>query len=463
MILRYENLHNYQKYCVNAIINNPAIGLFLDTGLGKTATTLHAINQLKYERFSCARVLVISTKKIAEGVWSKEAAKWKELEHLRFSFVLGNEAQRIAALNTPADIYTINVEMVVWLVNYYKHKWPFDMVVLDESSKFKNHRAKRFKALKPVRSRTNRIVELTGSPRPRGLMDLWAQIYLLDGGKRLGRTITAYRDAYFRPGKRNQHIIYDYDPVEGAEDAIYSAISDICITMKKEDYLDLPPMIYDEIPVKLDDQAQKAYNRLERQYLLPVTDESIVSAPTAATLSNKLLQLCNGAVYDDEGKVAMLHNCKIEALQEVVERLNGEQAIVCYYYKHDLQRLQEALSSTGLRVSVYEDTAQQDAWNNGDIDLLLLQATSCAHGLNLQEGGAHHIIWFSLLFDYEVFQQLNDRLHRQGQINPVIVHLLAVQGGRDEDALKSLFMKEKGQNGMFESLKARIEQVKEAA
>lgn len=463
-MLNYLNLHKYQKYCVSRIIDNPATALFLDTGLGKTAVTLHAIQQLKYGYFRCAKVLIIATKKIAESTWNKEAAKWEELRHLSFSFVLGNQKQRVNALNTPADIYMTNVENVVWLVNYYKHAWPFDMVVLDESSKFKNNNAKRFKALKLVRSRINRIVELTGSPRPRSLMDLWAQIYLLDGGKRLGKTITAYRDTYFRPGKRNQHIVYEYVPREGAEEAIYNAISDICISMKKEDYLDLPPMIYEELPVKLDDKAQKAYTRLERDYLLPVADsENVVTAPTAAALSNKLLQLCNGAVYDEDKNIVSLHDCKLEALQELIEKLNGEQAIICYYYKHDLLRLYEILPKMGLRFAVYEDTTQQDAWNNGEIDLLLLQPTSCAHGLNLQEGGAHHIIWFSLLFDYELFQQLNDRLHRQGQVNPVIIHLLVVQGGRDEDAIKSLFMKEQGQNYMFESLKARADKIKEAA
>lgn len=454
--------HNYQQYCIDRVCSDPAIGLFLDMGLGKTAITLSAIKRLKYEMWCVHKVLIIAPKKVAESVWSKEAAKWKQLNCLRFSFVLGTAKQRLHALEETADIYMINRENTQWLVNLYGHNWPFDMVVLDESSSFKNHKAKRFKALKLERSRINRIVELTGTPNPRSLMDLWAQLYLLDSGKRLGRTITAYRDAWFVPGRRSRTTIFNYDPKPGAADDIYNRISDVCISMKAEDYLNLPELIYDDIPVALDAAAQKAYNRLERDTLLQVDDETVITAGTAAALRGKLLQLCNGAVYDEEGNVIPVHDCKIEALLETVEQLNGQHAIICYNFKHDKTRLIEALKATRLRVEVYEGKEQEDKWNAGEIDLLLLQPASAAYGLNLQEGG-HHLIWFGLNDSLELYQQTNKRLHRQGQPYPVIIHHLLVQGGTDEDVIQSLSGKADCQDSLLEALKVRIRKAKEQA
>jgi len=356
----------------------------------------------------------------------------------------------------------INRENVQWLVDYYRHDWPFDMVVIDESSSFKNHQAKRFKALKLVRSKISRIVELTGTPNPRSLLDLWAQVFLLDSGKRLGRTITAYRDAYFTPDKRSRTTIFSYAPKPGAAEEIYSRISDICISMKAEDYLELPELVYEDIPVMLDSAAQRAYTRLERDTLLQVDDESIITAGTAAVLRQKLLQLCNGAVYDEEGNVVELHSCKMEALLEVVEQLNGQHAIICYNFKHDRERLLSALKATHLRVEVYQGKQQEEDWNAGNIDLLLVQPASCGYGLNLQEGG-HHIIWFGLNDSLELYQQTNKRLHRQGQPYPVIVHHLVVQGGTDEDVIKALGGKADAQDCLLEALKVRIRQAKEAA
>lgn len=454
--------HNYQEYCIERIVNNPAIGLFLDMGLGKTSITLAAIKRLKYERWCVRKVLIIAPKKVAESTWDREAAKWQDFSDLRFSHVLGSAAQRIAALQQTADIYLINRENTQWLVDYYRHDWPFDMVVIDESSSFKNHQAKRFKALKLVRSRINRIVELTGTPSPRSLSDLWAQVFLLDGGRRLGRTITAYRDAYFTPDKRNRTTIFSYAPKEGAAEEIYSRITDICISMKAEDYLDLPELIYEDIPVVLDATAQKAYTRLERDTLLQVDDESVITAGTAAILRQKLLQLCNGACYDEEKNVVDIHNCKIEVLLETVEQLNGQHAIICYNFKHDLERLLNALKATHLRVEVYEGKKQEDDWNAGKIDLLLFQPASGGYGLNLQDGG-HHIIWFGLNDSLELYQQTNKRLHRQGQPYPVIVHHLVVQGGTDEDVIASLSGKDDAQDSLLEALKIRIRQAKEAA
>lgn len=452
--------HNYQQYCIDRIINDPAIGLFLDMGLGKTVITLSAIKKLKYEYWRVAKVLIIAPKKVAESTWIKEASKWTHLSTLRFSFVLGSAEKRRQALNTSADIYMINRENVQWLVSYYRNAWPFDMVVIDESSSFKNHQAKRFKALKAVRSHISRIVELTGTPNPRGLMDLWAQVYLLDGGKRLGKTITAYRDAFFTPGKRNRTTIFSYDPKPGASEQIYNLISDICISMKAEDYLELPDLVFEDVPVKLDEAAQKAYNRLERDTLLPV-DETVITAGTAAVLRGKLLQLCNGAVYDEDRNVIQVHDCKIEALLETVERLNGQHAMICYNFQHDRERLLEALNATHLTVKVYEGKEQEDEWNAGKIDLLLVQPASCGYGLNLQDGG-RFVIWFGLTDSLELYLQTIKRLHRQGQTLPVTVIRLIVEGGTDEDVLASLGEKNNSQECLLEALKVRIQKVRES-
>jgi len=450
--------HPYQVYCINRVIDCSALGLFLDMGLGKTVITLTAINELMYYRFAVSRVLVIAPKKVAEATWQREAAKWDHLKHLRFSAVLGSQAKRIRALNTPADIWVINRENVPWLVDYYQNSWPFDMVVIDESSSFKNHRAKRFKSLTWVRRNITRIVELTGTPAPNGLIDLWAQIYLLDGGERLGRYITHFRERYFDPDKRNAQQVFTYTPKPGADDAIHQRISDICISLKAEDYLQLPDCTVNDIPVVLDTKAQAQYNRLEREMLLQV-DQKTIDAGTAAVLSNKLLQLCNGAVYDDQQNVVEIHNCKIEAFMELVEQLNGQPALVFYNFRHDLPRLEKALSKTGLRVRRLNGPQDQNDWNDRKTDILLAHPASCAYGLNLQDGG-NHVIWFGLNWSLELYQQANKRLHRQGQKQKVIIHHLSVVGGRDEDVIAALEDKEATQDKLIESLKARIEKVK---
>ena len=447
--------HSYQAYCRDKIIEQPKVALFLDMGLGKTAITLDAILALKYDYFSVRKVLIIAPKKVAETTWESEAAKWKAFAGLTFSRVLGSAAQRIAALQQTADIYLINRENVSWLVDHYKRAWPFDMVVIDESSSFKSHRAKRFKSLKLELSRIQRMVLLTGTPSPKSLIDLWAQIYLLDEGSRLGRTITAYRDTYFVPDKRNQTTIFSYAPREGADKEIYNKLSDICISMNSKDYLELPELIYDDIPVMLDAPAAKTYKRLEHDALYEIDEDTVISAGTAAVLTNKLLQLCNGAVYDEAGAVIELQDCKIEALLETVEQLGDEHAMICYNFKHDRERLLRALSKLGKRVEVYTGPDQERRWNAGEIDLLLVQPASCGYGLNLQEGG-HHVIWFGLTWSLELYQQTNKRLHRQGQPYPVIVHHLIVQGGVDEDVLASLQHKDSTQASLLEALKVRI-------
>lgn len=460
--------HDYQRYCTDKIIEIPNIALFLDMGLGKTVITLSAIKILKFERFALRKALVIAPKKVAEATWGIESRKWQHLQDLRVSVVLGSAAKREAALNTAADVYVINRDNVAWLVDYYfdpKHRdrvWPFDCVVLDESSSFKNHKAVRFKKLKMARPRITRMIELTGTPTPHGLTDLWSQIYLLDGGKRLGRTISVYRDMFFLPDKRNGTTIWTYKPREGAQEVIYGLISDICVSMKASDYLTLPDCIMEEIPVMLDDKAKQAYKRLERDMLLQVDPESLVTANTAGVLTNKLLQLCDGAVYDEEGKAIMVHDCKLEAFMETVEQLNGQHALVFYNFQHDKARLLEALTKTGLHTKCYEGAEDEQDWNAGKIDILLAHPASCAYGLNLQQGG-HHIIWFGLTWSLELYQQANKRLHRQGQEHPVIVHHLIVQGGVDEDVMKALSGKEKAQESLLNALRVRLNKAREGS
>lgn len=450
--------HDYQMYCIQRLLGGEALGLFLDMGLGKTVITLTAINDLKYNRFQICKTLVIAPKKVAEATWSKEAAKWDHLRMLRIVPVLGAKIKRIRALNTPSDIYVINRENVPWLVEYYRNEWPFDMVVVDEFSSFKNHQAKRFKSLTWVRSYIKRIVGLTGTPAPNGLIDLWAQIYLLDEGKRLGKKITHYRERYFEPDQRDRDHVFSYKPKDSGEETIRQLIGDICISMKAEDYLTLPDCTTDTCIVVLDDKAQKSYDKLEREMLLQV-DEQTIDAGSAAVLSNKLLQLCNGAVYGENREVVEIHQCKIEAFLEIVEALNGQRALVFYNFQHDLARIQQALAKSGLIVRQLKSPQDENDWNERKIDILLAHPASCAYGLNLQNGG-NHVVWFGLNWSLELYQQANKRLHRQGQAQKVIIHLLTVLGGVDEDVVAALEDKGNTQDRLMQALKARIEKAK---
>lgn len=450
--------HPYQKYCIDRVVSDNAVGLFLDMGLGKTVITLTAAAELKCNRFAVNRILIIAPKKVAEATWSREAAKWDHLKRLRFSLILGSQVKRIKAVNTPADIYIINRENIPWLVDYHRNAWPYDMVVIDESSSFKNHRAKRFKALKMVRGHISRLVELTGTPAPNGLIDLWAQIYLLDGGARLGKSITGFRERYFNPDQRNAQQVFTYRPKDGADAAIDRLIGDICVSMKAEDYLQLPDIVYDDIPVALDSASSKLYKKLEAEMLLTV-DESTIDAGTAAVLSNKLLQLCNGAVYDEERKVVEIHSCKLDAFDELIESLNGQPALVFYNFQHDKDRIKSRLSKTGLRIRELKTPEDETDWNNKEIDILLAHPASAAYGLNLQDGG-NHVIWFGLNWSLELYQQANKRLHRQGQKQKVIVHHLSVVGGKDEDVVAALYEKGATQDRLIDSLKAKIREVK---
>lgn len=453
--------HDYQKHCIDKIITTKKLGLFLDMGLGKTVTTLTAVKELKYNRFEVRKVLVIAPKKVAEGTWSREASKWDHTKMLRVSPALGNQAKRIKALNTPADIYIINRENVCWLVDYYKNDWPFDMVVVDESSSFKSHKAKRFKSLSSVSGHIERMVLLTGTPSPNSLADLWSQVYLIDGGQRLEKRYTHFREKYFDPGQRNGYVVFNYNAKPGSENAILSRISDICISMKASDYLQLPDVVDHEIPVVLDSKAAKAYYELEKQMVLQLPeDDEEISVASAAALSNKLLQFANGAVYDDDHNYYEVHNCKIDAFLELIESLQGKPALVFYNFQHDKARILKALEKSKLRVRELKTAADEDAWNNHEVDILLAHPASSAYGLNLQEGG-NHVIWFGLTWNYEQYTQANARLHRQGQTEKVIIHHLICSGTRDEDVMQALKRKEDVQEWVMQSLKARIKKIRE--
>ena len=451
--------HPYQLHCEDRIVEDPAVALYLSMGLGKSVITLSAIRRLKYDMFQIHRVLVIAPLKVAEATWTGEAEKWDHLSGLRLSRVLGTEAQRKAALEAAADVYIINRDNVAWLVQTLHPAWPFDMVVLDELTSFKNPMAKRFKALKSRLPSVRRVVGLTGTPAPNGIQDLWSQIYLLDRGQRLGKTITAYREGYFT----HNPYTHEYKPIPGADETVRALIADLCISMTAEDYLALPDMIVDDIPVALDEQATIKYKSLEHWMLLQEGNE-IITAVNAAVLTGKLLQLCSGAVYlDDALGVSQIHRCKLDALAELAEGLNGEHALLFYGYKHEIPRLMETLKKQNakLRVRKYETAKDADDWNAGKIDILLAHPASCAYGLNLQQGG-HHIIWYTLSWSLELYLQANARLHRQGQEHPVIVHRLIVQGGMDEAVAEALEEKDSIQETMIQALKARIEEVRTA-
>ena len=453
--------HKYQLTAINHVINVPKCGLFLDMGLGKTVSTLTAIKELKYNRFQVNKVLIIAPKKVAEGTWSKEKDKWNHTKDFRVSLVLGSQQKRIKALSVNADLYIINRENIPWLVDYLRNDWYFDTVVIDESSSFKNSRSKRFKALKMVLPKINRLIELTGTPSPNGVEDLWAQIYLLDQGIRLERYITHFRAKYMEPNKRNRSQIFDYKIKDGVYDSIINKISDICISMKSEDYLELPDLSYNEIPVILNDKARRDYDKMERDFVLELEGaEDEITAVNAAALSNKLLQISNGAVYDSTGIYTEVHDAKIEAFLELVERLQGKSLLVFYNFQHDRDRIKRALEKSDLVVKELKTTQDEDDWNAGKIDILLTHPASAAYGLNLQEGG-NHVCWFGLSWNLEHYQQANKRLHRQGQKEKVIIHHLVTQGTRDEDVMRALDNKAGVQEEIMQSLKARIKKVKE--
>lgn len=397
---------------------------------------------------------MIAPLRVAEDTWSRETEKWDHTKYLRVAKVLGSEAKRLYALGQTADVYVINRENVEWLVNYYKKKWPFDMVVIDELSSFKSSKAKRFRALRKVRPFIKRIVGLTGTPAPNGLIDLWPQIYLLDGGERLGKTVTGYRDKYFQPDQRNRTMVYSWKLKDESEKAIYNQISDICISMQAKDWLQLPKRVDNIVTITLPEKVKAKYKQLEKDLLLPFAESDVV-ADTAAVLSNKLLQMANGAVYDENREVQELHDEKLIKLEDLVEAANGKPILVFYTYKHDLARIQARFK----QAQTLETSADITKWNEGRTPMLLAHPASAGHGLNLQDGG-HIIVWFGLTWSLELYQQANARLDRQGQKHSVTIHHLVTEGTVDEDVMLSLEGKAVGQDALLQAVKARLERVK---
>lgn len=443
--------HEYQRFATDFILTHDACGCFLECGLGKTVISLDAVNDLMFDSFDVVKVLVIAPLRVARDTWSAECSKWEHLKHIKISKVLGSEDERKRALDTKADIYIINRENVEWLVKYYGAKWPYDMVIIDELSSFKSPKAKRFKALRRVRPLINRVIGLTGTPAPNNLIDLWSQVYLLDTGERLGKTLTGYRDRYFLPDKRSREIIYTYKPKEDAEAKIYEKISDICVSMKACDYLDMPERVDNFFKVEMSKTEEGLYKKLEREMLLPFEDGDI-DAVNAAALSNKLLQMANGAVYDENGAVKSIHDRKLEALEDLVESANGKPVLVYYAYKHDKDRILQVFKKNARQLDSSQDIAD---WNNGDIQIAISHPASTGHGLNLQDGG-NIIIWFGMTWSLELYQQANARIHRQGQAKTVVVHHIITKGTVDENVMKSLNDKDTGQEALIRAVKARI-------
>ena len=445
----------HQEAGIDWIIAQNACALFWGMGTGKTVTTLTAIDLLLYDYLEEGPWLVIAPKRVAEDTWSKEAGKWEHLQHLKVTKVMGTAQQRTAALRTiydgnRADVYVINRENVVWLVEFFGQHWPFRGVVLDELSSFKSNQAKRWKALRRVRGRIRRIIGLTGTPRPNGLEDLWPEIYLLDQGERLGRTLTAFRSKYLAPEKMNGHIVYSYKPRPGAEAEVYDRLSDLCMSIRKEDVLQLPGQIYEDIELTPSPALLKKYKQFERDAVLEVLDGDEIMAGTAAALTNKLLQFANGAIYDMDGQAHELHNVKLDALEELVEEAGGDPVLVLYAYKHDAERIRKRIPCRSLDTS-----ADIDDWNAGKIPVALAHPASIGHGLNLQEGG-HITIWYGLTWSLELYQQANERLNRPGQTQVCRVYHLILKGTHDERVLQALKNKDKGQAAAIEALRLEI-------
>lgn len=460
--MKESDLHTYQISAIEHILSHTHCGLFLEMGLGKTVSTLTAINKLIYEELAITRVLVIAPKRVAESVWDTEIDKWEHLRHLKISKVVGNPKARQKALETPSDIYTIGRDNLAWLWEVYEgKKLPFDMLVIDELSSFKNSRSLRFKCLRKMQPYFLRVVGLTGTPAPNGLIDLWSQIYLLDRGERLGKFITHYRDEYFKPGMRNGPVIYSYILRKGAGEKIHQKIEDICMSMKAKDYLTLPPRITNIVKVHFDEKLKAQYAHFEREQIMTLlqpseggSSETVeITAMNAAALSNKLLQFANGAVYDEERGVHLIHDLKIEATRELLDDANGKPVLIAYTFQHDKSRLLEALKGYHPRELKNSDDIR--AWNEGKISVLLMHPASGGHGLNLQSGG-HIIIWFGQTWSLELEQQFNARLDRQGQKEPVIINKIITEGTIDQDVVLAISGKEKCQERLMEAVKARI-------
>lgn len=441
--------HNYQNYAKNFILAHKVSALFLDCGLGKTITTLTAINELMYDSFEISKVLIIAPLRVAQSTWKDEIEKWDHLNLLRYSIVVGDEKERLKALKQNSDIYIINRENVDWLVTKSGIDFNFDMLVIDELSSFKSHTSKRFKSLLKIRPYFERVVGLTGTPSSNGLMDLWAEFRVLDLGERLGRYITHYRNEYFLPDKRNGAVIFSYKPQPNAEERIYRRLADMTISMKSTEYLKMPELILNELEINLDEEDQMKYKKFKKEMVMTIQEKEI-DAINAASLSNKLIQLANGSIYDEDKKFYEVHNKKLDKLEEIIESANGKPVLVAYWFKADKERIEKRFKVREIKTA--DDIKQ---WNMGMINLALIHPASAGHGLNLQSGG-FTLVWFSLTWSLELYQQTNARLYRQGQKDTVVIHHLITKNTIDEDIMKSLKRKDKTQEALMRAVKARI-------
>ncbi|MFV0503736.1 MAG: SNF2-related protein [Lachnospirales bacterium] len=450
--MRYEP-HNYQTYATEYIESHPIAAVLLDMGLGKTSITLSAINNLLFDSFDVHKVLVIAPLRVARNTWSAEIEKWEHLSDLIYAVAVGREKERMSALTSKADVYIINRENVQWMIESSGLPFDYDMVIVDELSSFKNHQAKRFKALMKVRAKVQRIVGLTGTPSSNGLMDLFAEFKLLDMGERLGRFIGQYRTAYFKADKINGPIVYSYKPLPGAEEQIYKKISDITISMKATDHLNMPELVSTEYMVYLSDKEQERYDELKRDLVLSMPDGEITAA-NATSLSGKLTQMANGAVYSDEEDTVIIHERKLDALEDIIEAANGKPILVAYWYKHDFDRITKRLTKVGVEYQKLDSDASIKKWNNGVLPVALIHPASAGHGLNLQSGGST-LVWFGLTWSLELYQQTVARLWRQGQTsNTVSVLHLTAKGTIDERIMRALSLKDNTQSALIDAVKA---------
>lgn len=449
-------LHNYQVVAKDFIISHPNAAVILDMGMGKTATTLSAVNELMFDRFEVTKVLVIAPLRVANTVWSDEIEQWAELRHLRYSKIVGTPKQRKVALQKDADIYIVNRENLPWLVEQCSPYFKWDMVVIDELSSFKSWQSKRFKAFMAMRPYMKRIVGLTGTPSSNGLMDLFAEFKVIDGGERLGRFIGEFRSRYFEEGRRNGNIVYEYIPMDYAECQIQDKISDITISMKALDYLDMPELISTKKLVRMSEKEKEKYSQFKKEYVLSELDGLEVTAANAASLTNKLVQLSNGAVYSDDHTVVPLHEQKLDALEDILESANGEPVLVAYWFKHDLARIMGRLEKHKVKSRVLKTEEDIREWNKGNVPVGLLHPASAGHGLNLQKGG-HNLVWFGLTWSLELYQQTNARLWRQGQeAETVVIQHIVTEGTIDEEILRALENKDAQQERLIEAVKAQV-------
>ena len=457
--MKREDLHAYQQHCVSFVEDHPEALLILEMGLGKTAVSLTAIVDLMFDRFEVGKVLIIAPLRVAKTVWPAERECWEHASMLQMSVIVGSAKQREAAIRTQADVYVINRENIKWLIEYLEKNrmpWPFDMVVIDELSSFKNHNSQRWKALRKVRPRIKRMVGLTGTPASNSLMDLWAEVFLIDGGQRLGRFIGRYREAYFRAAGMNPYtgVVFSYLPLPGAEEAIYSRISDIAVSMKALDYLDMPDFVPVTHTVAMAPAERVLYDEMKKELLVEVDGECI-DAANAAVLSGKLLQMANGALYDADRKVRVIHDQKLLMLEDLIEQANGQNVLVAYWYQHDHERIMEHLKAKGYKPRDIKADVDIADWNAGKIQVGLISPASAGHGLNIQKGG-HILIWYSMIWSLEMYQQTNARLWRQGQTNVVTVHHIVCKDTVDEDVLLALERKDTTQQNLIAAVKAHL-------